>query len=126
MIIPEWQIDSSLPKIQSNEMLLQFFEKKVAVVLKSDETFIRWDSCIEPFKSFVNTYINHKTSYIRKAAIFMKSGSIDQCLKWKIWKDLSIQNINISRNPLKRKSRSQTIESDLSDWTDASSLVSID
>ena len=40
--------------------------------------------------------------------------------------DLSIQNINISRNPIKRKSRSYTIESDLSDWTDASSLVSIE
>jgi hypothetical protein len=110
MIIPHDQLDKSLPKVSKKEMILQFFEKKIAIVDKNDPTFVKWDSNIEPFKSFTKNYYHHKTPYIRKAAVFMATGDIDQSLKWVKWKQIS-----------KQSSCENNLQvSDLSDWTDAS------
>jgi hypothetical protein len=119
MIIPQDQLDSSLPKISNDEMILQFFEKKVTIVPKDDPSFVRWDSNSEPFKSFCSKYHNHKTSYIRKAAIFMSTGEIDNSLKWLKWKKMS-NTFRQKRSTFKERKCDKVVLSDLSDWTDAS------
>ena len=99
--------------LRTNGTLFSF--KKSSIINQNDENFVLWNSEIEPFKSFTRKYYNHKTAYIRRAAIFIQTGHIDRGLKWKFWKNLENENLkespekNLKESPEKNLKRKPSV-----------------